>query len=163
MNLNRSLKKGQSLIEVVVALAVVSLLAVALISTSLVTQRTSKAAANDTQATKLVQQNIEQMRVFRDRKGYSALVDGTCYTLIIANVSDPNTWSIAACSGGTINGEVITQANVVFTRRIAIATPGGTSNQKRITVTVTWPDQGGTQTVSNVTILSNCISGADSC
>lgn len=144
---------GQSLIEVVVALAVVSLLAIALITSTLITQKTSRNAANETQATKLGQQNIEQVRVFRDRKGFSVLGNGSCFTLNTTN-AEPTLWSMDACSGATANGEVLTLSNTVFTRKIAISTFG---TSKQVTVTVTWQDAGNTRTVSNVTILSNCV------
>lgn len=144
---------GQSLIEVVVALSIVSLLAIALITSSLVTQRTSRNATNDTQATKLVQQNIEQIRVFRDRRGFSALVDGACYVLNTSN-PDPAGWTLNACGGVTANGEAITLSNTQFTRKVAITTSGA---NKKITVTVNWQDGSNAKTVSNVTILSNCV------
>src|SRR3990172_11075319 len=64
---------GQSLIEVVVSVGVAVLLAVSLITTSLITQKSSRSARNNSQATKLVQQTLEQLRVYRDRYGFAAL------------------------------------------------------------------------------------------
>lgn len=151
MRLNRS---GQSLVEVVVALGVVVALAVALITTSLVTQRTSRTAQNNTQATKLVQQNIEQVRVFRDRLGFSSLSNGSCLTLNTTN-PDPLQWSLSNCSGPTAGGEVITLGSIDFTRKIAISTPD--TNRKQVIVTVSWTDSGGLQSVTNTTFLSNCV------
>lgn len=144
-------KIGLSLIEVVIALAVVVTLAVSLIATSLVTQKSSVTARNNSQATKLVQQNIEQVRILRDRRGFSYLAtitDGSCYTLNTSN-ADPLNWSLDPCS----TGETITFNNVPFTRKIALATSA--ANKKSITITVTWTDSGGTQTVNNVTYLSD--------
>lgn len=153
---------GQSLVEVVVALGVVAALAVALVTTSLVTQRTSLQAKNNTQATKLAQQTIEQMRVLRDRKGFDSLSTGSCFTLNTTN-SDPAMWTLPACSGATLNGEVVTLNNTDFRRKIAIATPSGTANQKQVIVTVEWTDSGGNQKVTNTTILSNCVGATSGC
>ncbi|MBI3282985.1 hypothetical protein HYZ70_02815 [Candidatus Curtissbacteria bacterium] len=149
---------GQSLVEVVVALGVVVALAVALITASLVTQRSSRTAKNNTQATKLVQQNIEQLRVFRDRKGFSALSDGSCHTLDTTN-PDPAQWSLPTCSGA--DGEVVTLSSIDFARKIAISTPA--VNKKQIVVTVQWTDSGGLQSVTNTTFLSNCVGPTVSC
>lgn len=157
MRLNRS---GQSLVEVVVALGVVAALAVALVTTSLVTQRASRTAQNNTQATKLVQQNIEQMRVFRDRKGYTFLADGTCLTLNTTN-ADPALWILSPCAGVPPNGEKITLSNIDFFRKIAITTPA--VNKKQIVVTVEWTDSGGLQKVTNTTFLSNCVKELVAC
>lgn len=154
----RSSHKGQSLVEVVVALGVVVALAVALITTSLVTQRASRSAQNNTQATKLVQQNIEQIRVFRDRKGFSSLTNGSCLTLNTLD-ADPARWILSACSGPTADGEVVTLGNVDFTRKLAISTPA--VNKKQIVVMVLWTDSGGLQSVSNTTFLSNCVNPSD--
>ena len=142
---------GQSLIEVVIAMAVIVGLAVALVTTTLVVQKASRTAKNNTQATKLVQQNIEQVRVYRDRKGYASIPDGgSCYTLSSGD-PDPLSWFFSAsfdCSG---SGQQITLGKTNFDRKIKIETDAST---KKVTVTVSWTDSGGTQSVSNQTILS---------
>jgi len=78
--------KGQTLIEVVVAVGVVVLLAVSLITTNLVTQKTSRSARNTTQATKLAQDYAEKIRIIRDRDGYEYIYiyedDGKTQTCI---------------------------------------------------------------------------------
>lgn len=158
--LHRLVVSGQSLVEVVVALGVVVVLAVGLITASLVTQRASRSAQNNTQATKLVQENIEQIRVFRDRKGFTALSDGSCLTLDTIN-SNPLFWTLAACSGATATGELKTLGNLDFRRKIIISTPS--VNKKQIDVTVQWNDSGGLQSVSNRTFLSNCVNPAVTC
>ena len=149
-------KSGQSLVEVVVALGVVVALAMSLITASLVTQRTSQQAKNNTQATNLVQQNIEQMRVFRDRRGFDVLANGACWTLTSSD-PDPANWSLSSSCP-----ESITLSNTVFSRSIVIAN-GANSNQRVVTVTVTWTDSGGLQTIQNTTVLSNCLSPGTPC
>ena len=143
---------GQSLIEVVIAMAVIVGLAVALVTTTLVVQKTSRTARNNTQATKLVQQNIEQVRVYRDRKGYASIPDGgSCYTLSSGD-PDPLIWFFSAsfdCLTGS--GQQITLGKTNFDRKIKIETD---ASIKKVTVTVSWTDSGGTQSVSNQTILS---------
>lgn len=149
------LKKGQSLIEVVIALAVVVALAISLVTASLVTQRTSRGATSNTEATKLVQENIEQVRVLRDRAGFAALTPGSCEILDTTN-ADPSKWVLVSCSD--TDGEKKTLNGTDFLRKISIADPVPAAPKKIVTVTVSWTDSGGIQNVSNTTELSNCVS-----
>ena len=158
---------GQSLVEVVIALGVVVILAVSLVTTSLVTQRTSRNARNNTQATKLIQQSIENLRVLRDRKGFSALVNSSfngCWKLVSTN-SDPKLWELKNSAPDTCP-EIIPLNQTDFSRRIIIENPSAPldpNKAKKITAEVTWTDIGGIQKVSNVTNLSNCVSVSVTC
>ncbi len=158
-----NLKIGQSLIEVVVALAIVIMLAISLVATTLLVQKASNNARNSTQATKLVQQNIEQVRVFRDRQsaGFDALPNSGCYTLDTAN-ADPAAWtvsSLSSCNGNPPNGaETVALNNTTFKRWIIFDNPSST--KRTVTVTVTWTDSSGVQRVSNSTFLSKPNTGA---
>ncbi|MBI2327020.1 hypothetical protein HYU92_01765 [Candidatus Curtissbacteria bacterium] len=144
---------GQTLIEVVVAMAIVVLLGISIISINLVTQKSARSARNNVQATNLASQNIEQMRVFRDRKGFSALTDATCYYLANAYTNpDPNTWSLTACSGPPYEGESISLNNTTFRRKIDISTV--VAGKKQVRVTVVWQDSGGAQSVLATTFLT---------
>ena len=73
LKLKNTFSGGQSLVEVVVSVGIAVMLAISLITTSLITQKSSRAARNNSQATKLVQQTLEQLRVYRDRYGFAAL------------------------------------------------------------------------------------------
>jgi len=145
--------RAQSLIEVVVAMAVITGLAIALVTMSLFSQKTAREATNTTQASKLAQENIEQVRIFRDRQGYSAFssVSDGCHTLGTSN-PDPSTWSFSPsfdCLTGT--GETKTLDKTDFYRKIKIESVSAT---KKVTVTVSWTDSSGTQKVTNTTLLS---------
>ena len=146
------------------ALAVVALLAISLVTTTLLTQRSARTARNNTQATNLAQQNIEQMRVFRDRMGFGALVNDNPTSCSILDTSadpnDPATWVISRSLPCV--PETITLSKTLFGRSIKIDA-GSNSNQKKLTVTVTWQDTGGLQTVTIVTYLSNCVSNPSGC
>lgn len=150
------LLRGQSLIEVIVALGVAVILAVSLITTSLITQKSARSARNNTQATKLVQEYLEQIRIFRDRKGFPALVDTPitpsppCHTLNTTD-ADPVNWTLVVCSGGS--GQSLTFNNTQFTRKLVIANAG--TNGKLITVSVSWSESGGPKAVSTQTFLTD--------
>ncbi|OGD87217.1 hypothetical protein A2870_03660 [Candidatus Curtissbacteria bacterium RIFCSPHIGHO2_01_FULL_41_11] len=154
-------KKGQSLIEVVIALAVVVALAISLVTASLITQRTSRSASNNTEATKLALQTIEQIRALRDRKGFAELVNNTglsCKRLLMP-ASDPKDWSLTAT--GTCPENI---TSTIFARAIFIEDDNPSSaNRRKVTVTISWDESSGTQSVTNVTKLSNCVSSTEAC
>ena len=159
------MRRGQSLIEVLVAIGVVALLAISLVTTTLLTQRSARTARNNTQATNLAQQNIEQMRVFRDRKGFSLLRNDTCLVLDASDdMSDPSVWELADETSvpPVVCPEQLIFNNTVFERSIVIAN-GANSFQKLVTVTVSWQDTGGLQTVNSVTVLSDCVNNSSGC
>src|SRR3989344_6045766 len=95
-------KSGQSLIEVVVSAVISVILAIALISTSLIVQKTARAAKNNTQATKLAQETIEQLRVMRDRKDFAAIASGDCQGLN-AQADDPSSWNMTSVCPQPVN------------------------------------------------------------
>lgn len=134
--------------EVVVAMGIVVVAVVALVSTVIFTQKSARSASAQTQATKLAEQTIEQMRVIRDRRDFGYLTDGPCFVLD-ATGADPNLWSLAAC--GTPPS--FTLGNIDFTRSIAVEPAG--SNKKKVTVSVSWQESGGTKKVENVTFFSD--------
>ncbi|OGE08917.1 hypothetical protein A3A60_01010 [Candidatus Curtissbacteria bacterium RIFCSPLOWO2_01_FULL_42_26] len=140
-------RRGQSLIEVVVSAGISVILAIALISTSLIVQKSARAAKNNTQATKLAQESIEQMRVFRDRKGFDALTISTCLALKDADQADISMWSLTEVAGCS---ESI--AGTFFKREISIQDKG--INNKLVTVNIKWSESGGEKFVSSQTILS---------
>jgi len=148
-------RPGQSLIEVVIALAVVVGLAVALLTTTLVVQKASRTSKNNSQATKLVQQNNEQIRILRDRQGFASLVNNNCWVLTNTGDTDPNNWKLANSSSAppVTCPELVPLDQALFNRSLKVE-DGVNTDQKKVTVTVSWTDSGGTRSVSNQTILS---------
>ena len=165
--------RGQSLVEVIVALAVVVALAISLVTTSLLTQRTSRSASSNTLATKLVQENIEQVRIFRDRVGFASLANNACWVLV-ATDADPSKWYLSNATSysptpnplppsHTACPETKTLGQTNFTREINILDGTDPAKQKKIIVKVKWTDAAGAQMVTNDTVLSNCVSSTTSC
>lgn len=158
---------GQSMIEVVVGIGVATLLSVALISTSIYTQKLSRSAKNNTQATKLAQESIEKVRIFRDRKlnGFTSLPASGCATLDSTN-ADPGLWSLSTitcpslplASGTTPPGvQTVVLDQVTFIRWLQFANP--TPSKKTVVVNVAWQEATSWQLVTNTTFLSNTCTG----
>jgi len=161
------------MIEVVVGLGIATLLAVALISTTVYTEKLSRAAKNRTQATKLEQQAVEQLRGFRDSQsgGFANLpsAPNTCY---YDTNNSATVWTFSAAvvpcttpppisAPGTT--EQITLDSVTFSRWVQFVTSAN-ANQKIFIVYVAWQGSSGVEYVSNQTTLSNpCTTAASLC
>ena len=145
---------GQSLVEVVVSIGVAVILAISLITTSLITQKSSRSARNNSQATKLVQQTLEQIRVFRDRAGFSTLPNApatiVCADLNIADANDPSTWAFVTPAPACPYFETV--PGTIFSRQIEFLNDG--AEKRLITVTVSWDESGQTRSVKSQTFLS---------
>lgn len=146
---------GQTIIELLVGLGIAIILAVSLVSANLVVQKAARITRNNTVATKLAQENTEQIRVFRDRRGFGALITNTitgCQKLTNTNDSNVNNWVLTLTDPCT--PEQIIVNNVTFSRKILIAAIPLSIN-KLVTITVTWDDAGGLKTVSDQIILAD--------
>jgi len=71
-------EKGQSLIEVILALSVVVIILVGLIRVAVVSMRNARYARDEAQATQYAQQSIEEARRLRDEQGNDFFVDSSC-------------------------------------------------------------------------------------
>lgn len=173
MKLTRSWKQGQSLIEVLIAFAVITLVGMALITATLATQRTSISARSKSQATELAQQYLEQVRVIRDINGYDAFItgktNGTCYVIQNSHLSDPSQWQLTNVStlispqlggcGGTspLIGEIINANNINYYRKITFSGSGTTS--RILTIDVNWMESTNNRNISQQTIISKWCGG----
>ena len=145
-------KPGQSLVEVIVSVGIAVVLAIALISAGLISNKTARTARNNTQATKLAQQYIEQVRVYRDRQGFSTLLTkGNGEFCVDSSNADPSLWDLVA-----LPCPIVTLGGVDFSRSITIADtfPSDSTHKKLVSATVSWNESGGTQSVTSQTILS---------
>lgn len=143
---------GQSLVEVVVSIGIAVILAISLITTSLVTQKSSRSARNNSQATKLVQEIFEQLRVLRDRRGFGALPNVGTNTCIDFNADNsiPSSWSWTAQPSCPYFETI---PNSIFSRQIEFLNQGASNEKRLITVTVSWGESGQTRSVKSQTVL----------
>ena len=144
---------GQSLIEVVISIALAAILAISLISTTLITQRTSQSARNNTEATKLAQEWVEQVRVFRDRHDFDELETTAVPPLcrIDASDLDPDKWTL---QGGVCPVDLVI-GTITFRRELSISELVPPDPNKRLlTVRVIWDEPGGQKEVKHDTVFS---------
>jgi|SRR3989338_1164753 len=138
---------GQSLIEVVISIAIAAILAISLITTTLITQKTSQSAKNNTEATKLAQEWVEQLRVFRDRHDFADLDTNACR--LDTSKPKPDEWAL----GGQVCPVDVVLGTVTFHRLLIIEDLD--PNKKLVTILVTWEESGGQKEVKHETIFSN--------
>lgn len=163
-------EKGQSLIEVLVAFTVSIIVGIALVSAGLATQRSSISARNKSQATKLAQEYLEQVRLIRDVKGYNTLFPAgftnACYSVNTASGTDPSSWSLAyvAATCTSTQGESFPLNSTNFYRKVTISDVAG-GLAKKVVVDVSWTEGTNARSVSEETTLSkwcdNTVAGAN--
>lgn len=150
-------EKGQSLIELVVSLAIAILVLSSLAFAIITSLRNAQFAKNQAQATKLAQESLEKIRSLRDRNG---VVDSYYFN---------DLWSRPlSCAEGTCyyffnQSGVLTEGNSVetivpnFTRQIQIEdiSAATSATQKQITAVVRWNDSAGVHESRLTTILRN--------
>lgn len=128
-------RNGQSLLEVIVALAVVLLVVLALVRAVVTAVRSSDFAKKSAQASSFAQEGMESMRAFRDAS----------WTVFWAAATGVN----RDLSGSTPGGSCLTTPNLANTfircvKMEQITDPDPNKNKVKTAVTVSWTDSNGT-------------------
>ena len=141
-----SRSRGFSLIEVLVAVVVLSvgLLALALLQVSLV--RSSSSTNSQSVALSLAKDKLEDLRTYTNMAGYRALTDsGSAESLAVGGLNYSRTWTVARYANPNGGGDFASIADTG-------ATPNGykADNEfKTVAVSVAWTDaSNATQTVT---------------
>ena len=152
-NLYKNLK-GETLIEVVLAVGLAVMVLFALVVLGSTAVKTGTSSSRRAEAEKLASSGIEAIRYMRDASGFDILADG-CYQINVSDVQAvPNN---ANC---LTNGWVtISLGTNSFDRKIEIASYAGSATMKKITSTARWVETGGagsgeTKSVVISTVLS---------
>ncbi len=141
-------ESGQSLIEVLTALAVVLLVIVALIRATTISMRSSSFSKAQAQATAYAQEAIEWIRAERDKdwNGISSRA-GTTFCLNLESLSWLSEGLCPADDGYTLGGR--------FKREATLISVGGEGNQVEVKVVVSWQDSSGEHQSVLTTYLTN--------
>ena len=139
-------RNGQSLIEVLVAVAVTIIVIAALAFLSTTGLRLSKITSRRAEATKLASSGVEAIRYVRDVCGFTSLAPG-CYVITnsgtVCNVVNVD----ASCTGAnyTLGGNS-------YSRKIQLSQYGAipAASALEVETTVTWADSTGNGDVKDV-------------
>lgn len=149
-----SSSKGQTMIELIIVMAVVVIVVGALVFATIASLRNAQFAKNQAQATKLAQEGLEKLRSLRDRDTSGV---GIWFTAVNCSLSVPATCpniNPSSCPAGgcyfffnassvLTNGTAVDAESIPlddFKRQFFIE---GDENQKKVTVVVTWTDFAG--------------------
>lgn len=158
--------KGQSLMELVVVIAVITIVVAALVFATIASLRNASFSQNQAQATKLAQEGLEKVRSLRDRDttgvgiwssstSCGSSVPSTCPATQSSCPSGAtnNCYFFFNNSGVLANGTWVNSEAIPpgFRRQFFIEDQG--SDQKKVTVVVTWIDFSGSHESRLTTIL----------
>lgn len=153
---------GQSLLELIVVIAVGIVVVSALVFSTIASIRNSQLSKNQAQATRLSQEGLEKIRVSRDRnEAVLPLVTyGTFSSIWSASLTCPSNCYFKFNSSGQLQAasasdlEVFTGDLAQFKRQILIEenTPP-LPDEKRFTAIVVWTDFAGQHESKQITLL----------
>lgn len=142
--------KGQTLIETVIALAVVLILVAALLSLSVASVRSATLSRNKTVATQLAYQQADLTRNLRD----SQTLYNWNWTAFTGAFNGANCAASCYVNGSTFSSGTTTATVGSTTFTIYLKGPTATAAQLSYTVYVTWSDSMGPHTESISSILT---------
>jgi len=125
---------GQSFVELIIIVAVVILLVTGLIVGTVSSLKTTNFASSKSQATKYAQEGIELARRERDTGWYAFYANRSNKTFCVNK------------TGAYIQGNMCAGSNLIdatFSRIVSYIW-NSAQNRMEVTVTVSWPDGGGT-------------------
>lgn len=138
--------KGQSLFEVVFAIAIAAIIMIGVVSIATVSVRNTDFARNNSLATRCVQEASEWLRGQRDEDwaSFQSKANGTKYCL-----QDVETTGLTTGSCSKING-------TIFTRQVTLNTVDPPNNNNvEATISVEWSDAQGLHVVKSVARYTN--------
>lgn len=153
--IKRQKNNGFSIIEVIIACAIISITVSSLMSATGKSIQVSNQALKQAQATLLIEEGVEAVKSIRDNNwtDISGLTLDTNYYLFFNATT--NSWSLSTSSTAP-NGSIPTYPiDSVFTREVSVSAVSRDSSQniassgtldtgtKKVTVTVSWNKPGG--------------------
>lgn len=136
---------GQTLLEVVVATAILALVLTVMVAMVTLSMATNRLAKEQAVATRLGQGVIETIRQQRDELGWRRFTD-QFVTNITYFVKTDELWNT------TSPGDDFTESKTVYTKEIAVTE---VADQATFVITIKWYSVGRNQQVSFTTILAD--------
>jgi type II secretory pathway pseudopilin PulG len=168
--MKKRFEKGQTILELLVAISILVIVIGALASLGLGTLKDSTISRNRSTADFLAQQALEQVRNVREQNGWEAFYN---YSVTVNNCYDQVdsiVWELKPKGGiicSAVSGENISIDNVSYNRFIKLddstvlpsptsPTPDCPTNceGRLITVTISWDDSGGKRSIQQSSLLT---------
>lgn len=156
--------RGQSLLELIVVMAVVIVIITALVFSSISSLRNSQLAKNQAQATRLAQEGMETLRILRDRDGvvnkggsfkfntdwatlFNCSTDSICYFKITSSGNSLDSTTVSDFETFSQTGDLKN-----FKRQVRVIN-GQDAGEKFFTSIVIWTDFAGEKESRQITVL----------
>src|SRR3989304_3599190 len=135
-------EKGVGIVEIIIAIFIISTAFFAILQLSAMTMKASGDRNNKERALQLAQEGIEATRAIRDA-GWTTNIAGLSFGSTYYPVNNSAAWALAASNPGLIDGKFTRTAVVSNVSRDIndnIVQSGGTNDPKtkKVTVTVSW-------------------------
>lgn len=144
---------GQSIIEVIFATMVVSLVLVAVLATIIASLRNSRTSLEQTEASQLASQTVEWWRQSRAVQGWAtlaALVPNTNDQQVYCFTALPSGWeNLSSFSGSCDPADKI--SDTIYRREVTLVRSA--ANELEVQVSVAWPGKTGEMTTELETIF----------
>lgn len=143
--------KGQTLIEILVALGIITVVVTALASVVVTSMGNVKFSKNQNQATQYAQEGIEIVRQIRDNSYTTFQGKNGTYCLGSSNVLPPVP---SVCNTANV-GE--------FIRKVTVVQNGCDTNVAKVTINVSWQDSkcSAANTYCHTSQLESCLSSVN--
>lgn len=158
-----NLKKGISLVEILIAIPIFTIVLGSLIVASNLYLSTAGDSLKTAQGAYIAQEGIEAVKILRDTNwtNVSSLTNNANYYLYFdVSSTTNNTWK-STTTASSINSFIrnFTLSAVNRDANGRIVTSGGTldANSKKVTVSVSWKAKNGTTTKSLSTFITNIL------
>ena len=153
-----SMQNGSTLIEVIIAVAVISLALIAIVASSVMVIRNQRYSAAQHQATAYTQESLEWVRKMRDTLGWATFfadlqADNPVAPTYCLDSLPATTAAFEALSSSSSCAAVITGS--VFTRSMQITLSSSAPQIVTAITTVSWDDGGKTFQVQTTLVLTN--------
>ncbi len=142
-------QKGQTIIEVTIALAILVILGGAVVTIGVSSVNTASQSRMQAKATRIAEEALEIARHTRDQELNGSVEGLLAMTGTNACVTSPPDLKLEACAADSPSQTV----DDVFTRTIVVKQDAD-SGGALITVTITWGDAGSNKTVELETLLT---------
>ena len=148
-------ERGQSLVELVIVIAVVAIVVGGLVFATIASIRNATLAKNQAQATKYAQEALERVRTARDRRDTGTISGLTLGGGSVTDWQDADLWansiSASSCNPcyfkltsplGVLQGTTLLSPETVgqFSRLVILSDGANSAVEKIVTVTVSWTD-----------------------
>ena len=153
-NLRLDLRRGQTIIEVIMATGVVGLVMTAIVAIASVSVRNTAQAKAKTLGTKFSQEAMDYLRQQRGVLGWESFVatvqqDGTNARYCLSTIPT-STAAFQALGNRSCNANEKVDNKGIFTRYADLQIINGTPQRLRVTVTVSWSESGIAKTSTAV-------------